>query len=202
MQDPGIGAVFIEHKFLVSGDSYLPNGVTESKTKKKGIYLLSTRLARFSSTAKKNNQFQVTEMKQEEFLSTTKLEDCNYNRKTNTEGGKVNWLNIKWLRYCKHQSNSIFYEETLHDFPFYEINISKLASRGRFPNLLRTYCTQRENPPKMKKHDLLRYILPCYDPFYKCLPTINQKTRASTPKVKQNNVDAEMIVKVIIQMNT
>ena len=121
------------------------------------------------------------------------LEDSIINRKINTEGAKVNWLNIKWLRYSKNKPESIFYKETLQDdFPFSEINIAKSSGKGRRPNLCNIvqeplYPNRRPVKEQKRKHmfDLLPYIPPHYHTFYKHLPVINGNTRASTSKVAQ-----------------
>lgn len=138
-------------------------------------------------------------MKREEFLSTKPLEESICNRKTNTEGGKVNWLQIKWLIYSNNKPKSIFYKETLqHEFPFYEINIAKPPSKGRpsnLPNIVQEPLYPNRRPVKelKKKHmsGLLSFIPPYYHPFYKSLPLLNDRTRASTSK--QVNVEAENV---------
>ncbi|CAG9773243.1 unnamed protein product [Ceutorhynchus assimilis] len=193
-QDPVMSTSFIDHKFLVSGHSYLPNdadfGIIESKSRKKEFIYGPRDWFNLVATAKKTNPFQVTEMAREEFVSTKPLEDSICNRKTNTDGGKVNWLNIKWLRYCKNEPNLIFYKETLQDdFPFFKINIARAPGKGRPPNLVNIvqeplYPNRRPVKPIKKRHmsDLLTYIPPHYHPFYKSLPILNERTRTSTSK--------------------
>ncbi|XP_072394757.1 uncharacterized protein [Diabrotica undecimpunctata] len=138
VQDPEMKATSIDHKFLTSGHSYLPNdadfGVIETKAKKKEFIYGPEDWINLVATAKKTNSFQIIEMKREEFLSTRMLENSIINRKIDTTGGKVNWLNIKWLKYYKNKPESIFYKETLQeDFPFNEINIAKKSGKGRPP---------------------------------------------------------------------
>lgn len=203
VQDPEMPTCSIDHKFMVSGHSYLPNdadfGVIESKARKKQFIYGPRDWFDLVAAAKKTNPFPVTVMNREEFLSTKKLEDSICNRKTNTEGAKVNWLNIKWLRYCKNKPNSIFYKETLQDdFPFYEIDIKKPTSKGRPPNLYNIiqdplYSQRRPVKAVKKKHmfDLLPYIPPTYHPYFRSLPSLNDRTRASTSQANELNLGAE-----------
>lgn len=203
VQDPEMTASSIYHKFLVSGHSYLPNdadfGVIESKAKKKEFIYGPKDWINLVATAKKTNPFKVIEMKREEFISTKMLEDSIINRKINNTGGKVNWLNIKWLRYSRNKPESIFYKETLQDdFPFDEINIAKRSGKGRRPNLCnivqeKLYPSRRPVKDQKRKHmfDLLPYIPPHYHTFYKHLPVMNTKTRASTSKVAQHDTNTD-----------
>lgn len=163
----------------------------------------------FSCNCYKKNPYHVTEMKRGKFLSTKALEECICNRKTNTKGGKVNWWNIKWLRYCKNKPNIIFYKETLQDnFPSNEINISKPSSKEMPPNLFNIvqiplYPDRRPVKEIKKKHmmQLLSYIPPHYHPFYKGLPVVSERTRASTSKTGNNSKseDSEEYIDWLVQ---
>lgn len=73
------------------------------------------------------------------------------------------------------QQKSILYKNTLQDddFPFYEIDISKPASKKRLPNLwnvtedpLFTDRTPVKDIKRKHTFDLLRYIPPHYHAYY------------------------------------
>ncbi|CAH1114845.1 unnamed protein product [Psylliodes chrysocephalus] len=186
VQDPEMATCYIDHKCMVSGHSYLPNdadfGVIESKARKKQFIYGPRDWFDLVAGAKKTNPFLVTVMKQE----------VSFDKKTGRQ-----YLEQK-IQYCKNKHNSIFYKETLKDdFPFYEIHIKKPTLKGRPPNLNiihdTLYSERRPVKAVKKKHlfDLLPYIPPTYHPYFRSLPSFNDRTRASTSQANELNFDAE-----------
>ena len=53
------------------------------------------------------------------------------NRSITTDGDKVEWLKIKWLRFQKCSLNAIFYKERLLDESFKEIAVTKQPGNAR-----------------------------------------------------------------------
>lgn len=87
---------------------------------------------RIIRNARKKNPFQLHIMNQEEFFSTKQLENTTTNRKKNTDGNAVSWLNIQWLRFKRGDPfYKIYYQQTLNeDFPFDTIDIMQKV-KGR-----------------------------------------------------------------------
>lgn len=205
VQDPNMQVDVIDHKFLESGHSYLPNdadfGIIESKARKKEHIYCPNDWIELVKTAKRQKPlFEVTVMERTDFLSTKSLENQICNKKTAEDGGKVNWLKIKWLRYCKNANHTIYYKETLQtDMEFSKINIEKRKSKGR-PSKINLsvqqelmYPTQRSVKPIKKQHmnDLLQYIPPKYHPYYRQLHCEQHQTRGQTLREAANTGNNE-----------
>lgn len=96
-------------------------------------------------------------------------------RKVNGDNNKVNWKNIRWLRFASDAPFNIFYKNSVNEKePFQMLNIKK-----RGCNELNTGCLEMlyDGPNKIneaKKQDLLE-LLPLIDEqfhdFYKSLCT-------------------------------
>lgn len=130
-QDPNMSANIIDLKFLVSGHSYLPNdtdfGVIERKSKKQQQIFVPEDWMNVIRTAKhKKPQFKVISMHRMEFLSTGTLEKAVCNRKKDTEGNSVNWLQMRWLRFEKGSPFTMKFKETFNDIvEFRQIDLRK-----------------------------------------------------------------------------
>ncbi|CAG5051734.1 unnamed protein product [Parnassius apollo] len=99
VQDPDTSITTIDHKFLVSGHSYLPNdgefGIIESASRRHGQIYSPDQWIEIMKTAKrKEPHFVVTEIKNSEFKSTAALEKCITNRKKNNL-----WLRLQLAEY-------------------------------------------------------------------------------------------------------
>lgn len=171
----------IDHKFMVSGHSYLPNdsdfGLVEKESRGKTIFVPDDWYS-IIKTARRSHKFMLVKMQQKDFLNTDSLEKAITKRKKNSSGAAVNWLSIQWLRYEKEKPFSIFYKETLNeDFPFNEIDI-RPTKEGR-PRLLKNVeqVPMYSGPRSMnhlKKRDmlsLLKYIPPIHHNFFKNIRT-------------------------------
>lgn len=127
----------IDHKFLVSGHSFLPNdhiGHIELKAKNKIMYVPDDWYTVIKK-ARSKHAFHVYQMQRVDFFSSYSLEKVITNRKKNTDGQPVNWLKIQWLRFRRDSPYKIFYKETIdEEFPFSCINITP-ATKGRPPNI-------------------------------------------------------------------
>jgi hypothetical protein len=167
--------VTIDHKFMISGHSYLPNdadfGLIEVAAKGKPIYLPEHWYGCMAS-ARKKNKFLVVEMRKEDFVSTGPFQKAITKRKKNTDDEKVNWLQIQWFRFTKGNEFEIQYKNTLDESkPFSTLNLRPPKGRPRtsFPEQTLLY-----NEPRvlnyLKKRDmlyLLKYIPPVYHTYFR-----------------------------------
>ncbi|KAL8606590.1 hypothetical protein ACOMHN_009475 [Nucella lapillus] len=106
---------------------------------------------------------------------------CLRNTKSDTDGNRVNWMKIKWLRYLKGEEDTIYFKYKMSD-PFKKLKIRHGSSRRGRPisvttieELPRRYA-QRLPISAAKKADLmdlcrLRIIPPTHHLFYKNLPS-------------------------------
>lgn len=171
----------IDHKFMVSGHSYLPNdsdfGLVEKEIRGKTIFVADDWYS-IIKTARRSKKFMLVQMQQEDFLNTDSLHNAITKRKKNASGAAVNWLSIQWLMYKKEKPFTIFYKETLNeDIPFEEIDI-RPTKEGR-PRLLKNIeqAPMYSGPRIMnhlKKRDmlsLLKYIPPIHHTFFENIRT-------------------------------
>lgn len=183
----------IDHKFLVSGHSYLACdrdfGVIEKNKKCFNDIYVPDDWTKVIRTARKQNPFILVEMTSEDFVSTLPLEKNITNRKKTVEGESVNWLKIQWLRYTLSQPDQIYYKESNNEMVhFKHINISKRNTNTFTGELPLLYPTGREIEPAKYSNlkDLLAYVPPYLHNFY-----TNLKVKNSV-RVVENNDDDEL----------
>ncbi|KAI4482021.1 hypothetical protein M0804_009040 [Polistes exclamans] len=141
----------IDHKFLISGHSFLPND------RDSGVIIKKCR---------KGNNFIVNEIRQEDFVPTKLLEDAIFKRVKNSDGELVNWLRICWMRFVRNEPYKIFHKTSMNENENFKV-LNLLPRRGRprkFENILLTplYKNIRQITTAKFKDiiDLLRYISP------------------------------------------
>ncbi|KAL4103397.1 hypothetical protein QTP88_018774 [Uroleucon formosanum] len=97
----------IDQKFLLPGHTHLECDVDHTKIERaKKLSDIPIMIPRdwyqFVRTVKGKKPFKVTEMKQEQFFSFSNLVSTSLTKKTvDTDGNKVNWFHIRWIRYEK-----------------------------------------------------------------------------------------------------
>ena len=87
---------------MVSGHSYLPNNrdfgsIERANRKCQHVYVPEER-SKLVETCREKNPFTVTQMKTEDFISTSQLRSQIVYWKKNTNKEKANWLSIRWLQ--------------------------------------------------------------------------------------------------------
>ena len=124
-------------KYLIPGHSFLPNDTDFGEIERSIKYQIRLyTLGEFKHVIQQCSQrkkFVVVEMKKEDFLGTSKLEQLITNRKIDTTGNKVSWLETRVIKLSKDCPFSIFVKYTHKvEEEYKEINIRKRA-KGR-PN--------------------------------------------------------------------
>lgn len=170
----------IDHKFMTSGHSYLPNDCDfasiENYSKSQPIYCPSdwhTVIIR----ARKKNPFHLTVMTTDDFLSSHNLEKRVTRRKLDINKKPVNWLQMQWIRYKKSDPYTIFFKETLmEDMPFSELDLTPSTRRGpkiKLDNVPLEKLYDGPRPVTKAKYrdmqDLLPFIPPVSHGFFKSL---------------------------------
>lgn len=167
----------IDHKFLVSGHSYLPCdqdfGLVEKKKKLFPNIFIPEDWNNVILAARHKNPFKIIRMDKNNFFSTKKLESNITNRKIDVDKSKVQWLKIQWLRFSLETPFKIFYKYSNTDLTnFSELNVEKRNTTlidnldFLFPN---GNCIN-----VLKKKDLLTlldYVPPIYHAYYNNLKT-------------------------------
>lgn len=162
----------IDHKFMISGHSFLPNdhdfgGIEQASRRTTSLFVPEEWCALVEGT-RRVNPFHVRRMQQEEFVSTAELTAAITNRKKNVDGEKVEWLNIHWIQVERACPYSFKYRYTHNDLePWKSVDLRpKRASRpsdmGRV-KLAQLYDSARSiNPAKLND---LKSLLVTFLPF-------------------------------------
>ena len=167
----------IDHKFMVSGHSFLPNdrdfGQIEQYAKDRIKYVPEDWYSIIQKCRSKN-PFALYKMNREDFFSIQVLENLVTRRNKNENNNQVSWLKIQWLHFERDKPYKIFYKETLNqDYPFEILNI--LPNRKGAPKYLKNIqlTTLYSDPLKIsakKKKDmqeLYQFIPPCHQEYFK-----------------------------------
>ena len=161
----------IDHKFLVSGHSFLPNdadfGVIERTTRKSALYVPDQWYNAIGS-CKCSNPFEVVEMKQEAQVSVASLLKHAVIRKKSTDGSKLEWLKIQWIQIRQQEPMKMCYKYMCQDdVPFSCIDFARrdhpVAPRN---HLLRPSLYNRPRNLSVEKaadiEKLMKFVPPVY----------------------------------------
>ena len=127
----------IDHKFMVSGHSYLPNdrdfsSVETAKRKQDHVYTPDD-WYELIRTARRNNPFHVCEMATSDFVTVNGIKKSITNRKTTTHGLKAEWLNIRWIQVNKDQPYQFRFRCSHNTLEAWKVVDLKKKSKGRPP---------------------------------------------------------------------
>lgn len=197
-QEDDTAVSVIDHKFMVSGHSYLPNdadfGLIEKRAKTANI-CVPNHWYETIMKARRNNKFLVVQMQSDDFLSTESLEQSVTRRKNSIHDGPVTWLQIQWLRYEKTKPFTIQYKYTLQeDFPFSELSVK--PNKESCPKMLKTVRQEKLfNGPRvlnyLKKRDmlyLLKYIPPIHHWYFRNIKA-SKDVNVTGPLPKNDDTD-------------
>jgi len=171
----------IEHKYCVSGHSYLANdrdfAQIENKIKKMETMYTFEQFENVVSSSKLNKKkFLAIKMEKNDFKSAENLLKLITNRKTNKEKQKVEWLKMRWIRLEKNKPGVIMYKYTHNqELPFHSVDIRKRLN-GPPPDLglvsLNIMYPEGRQISQLKYNDiinLLKYVPPVHHDFYTSL---------------------------------
>ena len=167
----------IDHKFMVSGHSYLPNdrdfGSIENANRRTQLVYVPEDWCTLVERARSKNPFQVVRIKREDFVSVKNIRAEIVHRKVNTKKEKVEWLNIRWIELRKEKPFEIRYRYSHNCLEAWKIldvqrkRVGRPPDPGRIP-LERFGATPRPiNTKKLQDlRELLDFIPPVHHAFY------------------------------------
>ena len=116
-------------------------------------------------------------MKRENFISIKNLQNAIKKQITrNTNGEKVNWLQICWMRFYKSAPYTILYKTSMKDTEFKTSNVSLTCSERppKFEKIALVPLYHDARPITYEKYkgmeQLLPYISPVHHEYFKTLP--------------------------------
>ena len=167
--------VEINHRFMVSGHSFLPNdadfGVIERAAKKAEIYI-SDQWCDIIETCKRTNPFKVVRMQPDFFKSVSELAKAVTVRKTAEDGSKVEWMKIQWINIRKCEPLKMFFKYAVQDdIPFTCVSFKKKArEQTQFNGPLKQLHEQQPRRLSQEKvrdvNKLLKYLPLVYHSWY------------------------------------
>ena len=103
----------VDHKFMVSGHSYLPNdrdfGCIETARRRQEHIFIPDDCYDLVERARRTNPFTVVRMTCTDFISVNRLTENITNRKKDMHGDKVEWLRMRWIRVEKDKPYQFSY---------------------------------------------------------------------------------------------
>ena len=168
--------VEINHRFMISGHSYLPNdadfGVIERATVKTDIFVPEQWCEVIKKCKRSSNKFQVVPMKPELFKSVSKLAKAVTVRKTTEDGSKVEWMKIQWISIRKSEPLKMFFKYTVQDDAVFScVSFKKMAcGQTEFTDPLTQLYEQQPRALSQEKvkdaKKLLKYVPQVYHLWY------------------------------------
>ncbi|KAK3090584.1 hypothetical protein FSP39_012887 [Pinctada imbricata] len=194
----------INHKFFEKGHSEMESdsihAAVERAKRNTNVYHPS-QWDTVVSMARQRNPYIVIPLYHKDFynLKTLRKSICK-NMKTTTDGGRVNWLKVKWIRVAKEAPESMFVNYTFDPENFIEMNVSA-RGRGRNVNVgnvqLLTLYNEKLPVSQAKKDDLVSMcksgIIPlAHHAYYEELSTgKGVKGRLPEPDANEEEQDTE-----------
>jgi len=173
------GAATFEQRFMKSGHSFLPNdadfGVIERAKGRQEIFV-PEHWMQLVRQARKKDPFTVVAMKQSEFVTLADyIKTKAVNRKKTSDGEKVEWLQIQWLRFEKERPLVMKFKYSLGDGEWCEVDFER-KTRGRpstvkAPRQLYPNGRPVAGPKMTDLKKLLKYVPPVHHSFYSSLET-------------------------------
>ncbi|KAK3092951.1 hypothetical protein FSP39_009293 [Pinctada imbricata] len=192
----------VDHKFLESGHTQMEcdmHAAIEFAKKKTEIYI-PQQWSTVIRMARRKDPYNVVPLTVEDIWDFKKVQSqsMKYN-KIEINGTKINWLNIKWLRFMKEDPDNILFKYNFEE-DFRKMKVTGSGKRGRpiekIKELPRKY-TGKQPISQAKKKDLLnlcktKIISSEYHDFYKNLPSSNNVAdNLPEPDVEEDDTDSE-----------
>lgn len=167
----------VDHKFLESGHTWMESDSIHAAidhAKKNSKVYIPQQWETVISLARRRNPYKVIPVKK--FYDFKAVCKCITNTKMDTDGQKVNWLNIKWLQVNKSEPEVIKVKHSFSD-EFSTLRVlSTRRGRTQFPSELSTLYEAALPISSDKKQDLVSLcrqgVIPSeYHQYYNSLPT-------------------------------
>lgn len=184
----------IEQKFLESGHSMMEcdsmHSAIEKQKRNLSVYTMNDwinifKMARSKRGKKRNEAYEVNELKFTDFIDLRRLSsDLLNNKSVNTEGERVNWLKIKCFKIEKVSPNLVKYRYS-HSGNYLTINIRKRGRPAKTPTLVNAYSAMLPisvaKNKDLKKLCSTNVIPPEFHGWYMSLPT-SETVRDKNPE--------------------
>lgn len=133
VSSPEYTAVKIDHKFFVSGHSYMACdqdfGLVEKQKRFFKNIFVPQDWEQVILAARKTRPFKIITMTKDLFFSSKSLERNITNRKVSVDKGKVEWLKMQWLMFHEMHPFKLYFKYSNNDeVLFQEVDLKKRYS--------------------------------------------------------------------------
>lgn len=181
----------VDHKFMLSGHSYLPNdrdfGTIEKASRRTQHVFVPEEWCTLVENARQRNPFTVKRMETDDFVSIEKVRSLIVHRKTNTQKQKVGGLNIRWLQISSDKPFEIRYRYSLNSLEAWKRLDLRKRRAGRPADVGRVLLTPLYSGPRplneKKLADLqvlTEFIPPLHHAYYRSLEATNDPIGSSS----------------------
>ena len=181
----------VDHKFMLSGHSYLPNdrdfGSIEKASRRTQHVFVPEDWCVLVERARQRNPFTVKRMETCDFLSIESVRSLIVHRKVNTQKQKVEWLNIRWLQICADHPFQVRYRYSLNSLEAWKTLDLRKRRTGRPADIGRVVLQPLYSGPRplseKKLADLqmlTEFIPPIYHTYYRSLEATSDPVGSSS----------------------
>ena len=199
---PEFNITQIDHKFMVSGHSYLPNdrdfGSIETEKRRHSQIFTPQEWYQLVRECRKVNPFEVVEMTQDDFFGIKELKEHITNRKKTVNKCKVDWLSIRWIRVTESKPFAFQFRCSLNELESWKVVDVKKRARGRPVDMGRLTISPLYSGPRQIKQaklddliSLLSFVPPAYHDFYKDLEKAGRSSADSEDEDESEQSDEE-----------
>ena len=133
VSNPDLSYTAVDHKFMLSGHSFLPNdrdfGAVEKASRMTQHIFVPEDWYMLVERARRKNPFIAVRMATPDFISLEAVKERIVNRKINTQKQKVNWLNIRWIQVRKEKPYQFFYRYSLNSLKIVDVKKNGLVDQ-------------------------------------------------------------------------
>ena len=178
--NPDFSYTVVDHKFMLSGHSYLPNdrdfGAIEKASRRAEHVYVPEDWCLLVERARRKNAFVAVRMSSNDYVSLESVKAQIVNRKTNIHKQKVSWLNIRWIQVSKEKPYQLRYRYSLNALEAWKTLDIQRKRPGRPVDIGRIELQPLYAGPRpldtRKLEDLkalIQFIPPVYHAFYTTL---------------------------------
>ena len=181
----------VDHKFMLSGHSYLPNDrdfetIEKASRHTQHVYVPEDWCV-LVERARQRNPFTVKQMATSDFVSIENVRSLIVYRKTNTQKQKVEWLNIRWLQISADHPFQVRYRYSLNSLEAWKTLDLRKRRVGRPADVGRVVLEPLYSGPRplseKKLADLrvlTEFIPPIHHAYYRSLEATNDPIGSSS----------------------
>jgi hypothetical protein len=189
----------IDHKFLESGHTHMECDSMHAAiefAKKKTQINVPSQWDTVITMARRGKPYTVVPVKYGDFYDFKHLKSKNKKSTHSDNGVKVNWTQMKWMRFTESDPHACYFKYNMNDNDFERVQLKKETQPSAEDPLSKLYKSKLPIS-SAKKKDLIalckKGIIPSeFHDYYKSLPTSQSATELlAEPDIEESDVDTD-----------